>query len=55
VLEAVTDPNIPPLPPHISLEQARALASALRKGDPDARSVLRESARQRLAGLLKRD
>jgi pyruvate dehydrogenase (quinone) len=55
LLEAVTDPNVPPLPPHISLEQAKALTSALRKGDPDARSVLRESVRQRVAGFIKRD
>lgn len=55
VYEAVTDPNVPPLPPHIKLEQARALAAALRAGDPDARSVLRESVRQKLAGFVKRD
>jgi pyruvate dehydrogenase (quinone) len=54
VFEAVTDPNVPPLPPHITLEQARALATALRAGDPDARSVLRESVRQKLADLVKR-
>jgi pyruvate dehydrogenase (quinone) len=55
VLEAVTDPNVPPLPPHITLEQAKALASALRKGDPDARSVLRESVRQKVADFIRRD
>ena len=54
VFEAVTDPNVPPLPPHITLEQASALATALRAGDPDARSVLRESVRQKLADLVKR-
>ena len=36
VYEAITDPQVPPLPPHITLEQARALMSALRKGDPNA-------------------
>jgi pyruvate dehydrogenase (quinone) len=54
VYEAVTDPNVPPLPPHIKLEQARALAAALGAGDPDARSVLRESVRQKLADFVKR-
>ena len=53
VYEAVTDPNVPPLPPHIKLEQARALAQALRAGDPDAGSVLRESVRQKLAEFIK--
>jgi pyruvate dehydrogenase (quinone) len=55
VYEAVTDPNVPPLPPHIALEQATALGSALRAGDPDARAVLRESLRQKLADFVKRD
>ncbi len=34
VYEAVTDSEIPPLPPHIRFEQARSMASALAKGDP---------------------
>jgi pyruvate dehydrogenase (quinone) len=34
VYEAVTDPEIPPLPPHIRFEQAQGMASALVKGDP---------------------
>src|SRR4051794_20921218 len=52
VLEAVTDPNVPPLPPHITLEQAKALGSALRGGDPDARAVVGQSLRQRLADIF---
>jgi pyruvate dehydrogenase (quinone) len=55
VLEAVTDPNVPPLPPHVTLEQARAMASAMRGGDPDLKDVMRESVRQRLAGFFARD
>jgi pyruvate dehydrogenase (quinone) len=55
VIEAVTDPNVPPLPPHITVEQARALASAMRAGDPNARGVMRESVRQRLAGFFGND
>ena len=34
VFEAVTDPEVPPLPPHITLEQAKALTSALLAGRP---------------------
>jgi len=52
VLEAVTDPEVPPLPPHISLEQARALSSALRKGDPGARGIIRQSFRDKLEEFL---
>jgi pyruvate dehydrogenase (quinone) len=52
LIEAITDPNVPPLPPHITLENAKALASALRGGDPDRRSVVRESVRQKLADIF---
>jgi pyruvate dehydrogenase (quinone) len=46
VLEVMTDPNIPPLPPHITLKQAKAFASTLMKGDPDEASVIVKSLRQ---------
>jgi hypothetical protein len=39
----------------LTLEQARALGSALRHGDPDARAVLRESLRQKVADFVRRD
>ena len=45
VLEAVTDPNVPPLPPHITLEQARKYASTLLKGDPDEAGIIRQTFR----------
>jgi pyruvate dehydrogenase (quinone) len=46
VLEVMTDPNIPPLPPHISLKQAKAFATTLLKGDPDEANVIVKSIRQ---------
>jgi pyruvate dehydrogenase (quinone) len=46
VLEVITDPNIPPLPPHITLKQAKAFAATLLKGDPDEASVIVKSLRQ---------
>jgi pyruvate dehydrogenase (quinone) len=49
VVEAVTDPEVPPLPPHITLKQAKALTSALLKGDPDWRAVVRRSYREMLS------
>jgi pyruvate dehydrogenase (quinone) len=55
LLEAITDPSVPPLPPHITLEQAKALASAIRAGDPNAGAVMRDSLRQRLADFFGRD
>ncbi|HET7170434.1 MAG TPA: thiamine pyrophosphate-requiring protein [Gaiellales bacterium] len=52
VLEAITDPEVPPLPPHITFEQARHLAEAVVRGDPDRGSVIRQSLRQMVAGIL---
>ncbi len=43
VLEAVTDPSVPPLPPHIKVEQAKAISKALFKGDPKAWDVIKQS------------
>jgi pyruvate dehydrogenase (quinone) len=34
LLEMVTDPNVPPLPPHVTMKQAKAYMSALLHGDP---------------------
>jgi pyruvate dehydrogenase (quinone) len=48
VFEAVTDPEVPPLPPHITIEQAKALSSALLSGDPNAGQIIRQSFRQKV-------
>jgi pyruvate dehydrogenase (quinone) len=48
VLEAITDPEVPPLPPHITIEQAKALTSALLAGDPNAGQIVRQSFRQKV-------
>jgi pyruvate dehydrogenase (quinone) len=52
VIDAVCDPNVPPLPPHITVEQAKHLMHALRQGDPDARAVMRESFKQKILEFL---
>ena len=51
VLEMVTDPNVPPLPPHITLKQAKAYFEALIKGDPDAIEIVKASAKQMWASV----
>jgi len=52
IFDAVVDPNITQLPPHITLAEAHNLFSALSKGDPDEGGVIRESIKEVLAGLL---
>jgi len=51
VLEMVTDPNVPPLPPHITAKQAKSYLEALIKGDPDAIEVIKASAKQMWASV----
>ena len=51
VLEAYTDPNVPPLPPHITLAQARALAGSI-YGDPERGSVIKDTAREMISTLM---
>jgi pyruvate dehydrogenase (quinone) len=52
VLEVKTDPEVPPLPPHITLQQAKNFAVALAKGDPDQSGMIRGAARQVLETIL---
>ena len=52
VIEFKTDPEVPPLPPHITLKQAKAFASSLMKVDPAEGSAILGTAREVLASVL---
>lgn len=52
LLEAYTDPNVPPLPPHITLKQARNFVSSMVGGEPELGSVLKDTAREVVSSLL---
>jgi pyruvate dehydrogenase (quinone) len=54
VLEAITDPEVPTLPPHITFEQAKKMAQAMAKGDPERAGVMEKSFRGKLAEFLTR-
>lgn len=43
VIDVLADPSVPPLPPHISFEQAKSFMSALVKGDDDAWNMIRQT------------
>lgn len=49
VMEVYTDPNVPPLPPHITLDQARAYTSAIFHGDTDSAAIIKQSFKQLFA------
>ena len=41
VIEFITDPDVPPLPPHVTKDQMQAYLSTLGKGDPDQWGILK--------------
>lgn len=50
VLEAITDPDVPPIPPHVTLEQARNFMSAVLHGDSESKGIIRQGIKQKLQG-----
>jgi pyruvate dehydrogenase (quinone) len=46
VLDVVTDPNVPPIPPHMTLEMFRNYTGALLRGDSEAAGVARATMRE---------
>jgi pyruvate dehydrogenase (quinone) len=54
VYEAVVDPDVPPLPPHITTGQATAMARAVLKGDPDRGAMVRQTLRDLVEEFLPR-
>jgi pyruvate dehydrogenase (quinone) len=52
VLEVKTDPQVPPLPPHITLDEAKKFTLTLMKGDPEEASTIGGAAKQLLGAVL---
>jgi pyruvate dehydrogenase (quinone) len=54
LLEVVTDPEVPPLPPHIRTDQAKGMAAALLGGDPAAKDMIKQSVKGKFAEIRNR-
>jgi pyruvate dehydrogenase (quinone) len=54
VLEVVTDPNVPPLPPHITWEQAKSFASSVLKGDSEALGFIRQTVKDAASSIVRK-
>jgi pyruvate dehydrogenase (quinone) len=52
VLEAVTDPDTPPLPPHITMEQARNFTETVLRGDPDSAGIVKQAIKGMVQSLI---
>ncbi|MDB5945971.1 MAG: pyruvate dehydrogenase-like protein [Ramlibacter sp.] len=54
LVEMVTDPNVPPLPPHVSGKQVRNYFSALVHRDPQALEVVKATAKEWWDGVRRK-
>ena len=55
VFEAITDPNVPPLPPHIRLDQAKKMGMALiGGGEEEAGSIMKQAIKGKWQELVTR-
>ncbi|MFC9067875.1 MULTISPECIES: thiamine pyrophosphate-requiring protein [Streptomyces] len=52
VLEFVTDPAVPPIPPHATWEQAESTAKALLRGDSDRKNVVKKGIKQKVQEFI---
>ena len=55
VLEVKTDPEVPPLPPHITFEQTKAFMTTAMKGDPEQGHMIRDSIKQVASKVFTQD
>lgn len=54
LVEAITDPEVPTLPPHITLEQAKNFMTSIFKGDPARGSMIRGAFKDAWEGIRPR-
>jgi pyruvate dehydrogenase (quinone) len=52
VLDVRCDPNVPPIPPHASLEQIKAMASSILHGDEDRWGLIKQGIKQKAQEFL---
>lgn len=52
VLDVLSDPSVPPLPPHITLKQAKNFTSALFKGDANTWDIIKDTYKEVVANFL---
>jgi pyruvate dehydrogenase (quinone) len=52
VVDVLTDPEVPPLPPHVTFEQAKMFALAVAKGDTRRHGMIEQSLRDKIEEFL---
>ena len=51
VIDAITDPTVPPLPPHVTLEQAKSFTSAILRGDVETLGLSKQTLKEMAASI----
>lgn len=52
VLEAITDPDVPTLPPHITYDEAKKFMESMVAGDPHLGHMLKQTFKEAVQGIL---
>jgi pyruvate dehydrogenase (quinone) len=52
VLEFLTDPSVPPIPPHASWDQMESTAEAILKGDPESAHLMKQGIKAKIQEFL---
>jgi pyruvate dehydrogenase (quinone) len=52
VLEAITDPEVPTLPPHITFEEAKKFTESMIKGEPRLGHMIKQTFKEAIEGFL---
>lgn len=54
VVDAIVDPEVPPIPPHVEFDEIKSMTSAIMKGDPKAWQIVKQSFRGKAQEFLNR-
>lgn len=54
VIDALADPSVPPLPPHINIKQAKAFTSSIIKGDTNAWDMIKRTYNEVIENFIHR-
>jgi pyruvate dehydrogenase (quinone) len=52
VLEAITDPEVPTLPPHITFEEAKKFTESMLAGEPNLGHMIKQTFKEAIEGFL---
>jgi pyruvate dehydrogenase (quinone) len=52
VVEAITDPDTPTLPPHITIKEAKNFTETILRGDPNEAGIIKQAVKGMIQGLV---